>query len=135
MRWREWRAFDISPFGFSSPPPAGAGLGALVSYSHNTITYTLGVGHKFNDTWSGAVQVGYEPSTGGFAGNLGPTDGFTSIGAGVTYTHDKLKVTAGVSYVMIGDAKTQNPLAPGTTLANFANNHATAVGLKVGYTF
>ncbi|MFC2967380.1 hypothetical protein [Acidimangrovimonas pyrenivorans] len=130
VRWREWKAFDITPVGYNM-----ATGGSLVSYDNNTITYTLGIGRKFNEHWSGAVQLGYEKSNGGFAGNLGPTDGYTSVGAGVTYTQDKVKVTMGVSYVMIGDAQTENPSLPGTALSNFTNNHATAFGIKVGYNF
>ncbi len=130
VEWREWKAFDISPVYYT----AAAG-GALVSYNDNTITYTLGVGHKFTDTLSGAVSIGYEKSNGGFSGNLGPTNGYTSLTLAMIYTKDHMKITTGVSYYDIGNAKTENPYAPGTTLSNFNNNHQVAVGVKVGYSF
>lgn len=135
IRWREWSAFDITPVGFA----AATGGSSLVSYEDNTVTYNIGVGRKFTDNWSAAVTIGHEKSNGGFAGNLGPTDGYTSVGLGATYTQGNMKLTGGVSYIWIGDAKTEAPGAPGvpagTTLANFENNNAVGVGFKVGFSF
>ena len=39
----------------------------------------------------------------------------------------KAKITAGVKYVKVGDAQ--------TSFADFKDNHAVGVGVKVGYTF
>ena len=93
IRWREWSKFDITPVGFK----AASGGGSLVDYDNNVITYSLGLGRRFNETWSGAVTLGHEKSSGGFAGNLGPTDGYTSIGLSGTYSRDNMKITGGVS--------------------------------------
>lgn len=128
IRWVNWQQFDITPIVYKT-----ATGGSLVSYAHNTITYSIGVGHKFTDQWSGALVFGYEPKVGGYASNLGPTDGRTSIGVGVTYTQGNMKITTGVSYIRIGSAQTQLPgLAPAS---NFTGNHAIAAGVKVGWTF
>jgi long-subunit fatty acid transport protein len=125
IRWVEWSAFVINPprYDIFLPDP-------LVAYASDRITYNLGIGRRFNENWSGAVTLGYEPSDGERTGNLGPTDGFRSIGLAATYTMDNLKVTAGVRYVDIGDA-TAN-LGPG---ASFTGNHGIGVGIRVGYTF
>ena len=129
VRWVNWKQFDITPVQYKSATNGGS----LVSYAHNTVTFSVGLGHKFNDTWSGAVVLGFEPKTGGFASNLGPTDGRASIGLGVTYTHDNMKVTGGISYIHIGSTTTT---LNGTNAAsNFTGNHAIAVGVKVGYSF
>ncbi|MGB8622071.1 MAG: outer membrane protein transport protein, partial [Paracoccaceae bacterium] len=134
VRWVDWTAFDISPVNY-----VGLYTDPLVSYHDDTITYNVGVGRRFNDTWSAAITLGYEPSVGGFAGNLGPTDGFTSIGLAGTYTRGRMKITGGVRYAMIGDAKTKTPAVlpypPGTTFGKFKDNHALGFGLKVGYSF
>lgn len=131
IRWREWSAFDITPFGYF----LGTG-DSLVSYEDDTITYSLGVGRKFNDNWAGAVQIGHEKSNGGFAGNLGPTDGYTSIGLGVTYTRDAMKITGGVSYAKLGDAQTESPAPfPGTAIGDFTDNSLLGFGVKVGFSF
>lgn len=120
VRWVNWDGVSIAP--------PGSPLGPLVEFEDDRITYNIGIGRRFSDQWSAAVQVGYEPSNGETAPNLGPTDGFWSIGAGATYTMDNVEITGGVRYVDIGDAET-------SVLAEFEDNHAIAAGLKVGFTF
>lgn len=126
IRWVDWSAFSIDPTNY---PPATA----LVSYSGDYTTYSLGVGRKFTENWSAAVSLGYEKGLGGFSSNLGPTDGQKSIGIGATYTMDNVKITGAIRYVDIGDA--QPTLGGGVASANFNGNHAVAVGFKVGYSF
>ena len=121
IRWQEWSAFRIDPPGYLPPTP-------LVSYASDRVTYNLGVGRRFNETWSGAVTLGYEKADGEITGNLGPTDGFASIGLAATYTMDNMKITGGVRYVDIGDATT-------SIGANFEDNSGVGIGLRVGYTF
>ncbi|WP_108482015.1 OmpP1/FadL family transporter [Oceaniglobus ichthyenteri] len=128
IRWVDWSDFDISPtvYRLITGEP-------LVSYRKDTVSYTLGIGRKLNDTWSIAGTIGYEEPMYGFSSNLGPTDGYISYGLGATYTKDQMKVTAGVRYVDIGD--TQTTLGGGVAAADFKDNHAIAFGLKIGYTF
>jgi long-chain fatty acid transport protein len=125
VRWQEWSAFVINPplFDVVSGPP-------LVAYASDRVTYNLGVGRRFNDNWSGAITLGYEPSDGERTGNLGPTDGFKSIGLAATYTMDNVKITGGVRYVDIGDAVAT--LGPGVP---FTDNSGVGVGIRVGYSF
>ncbi|WP_413870412.1 hypothetical protein [Albidovulum sp.] len=148
IRWVDWSAFEIAP-----PAYMGAAGNVfkdpLVSYQDDTFTYTLGVGRKFNDTWSGAAFVTHETGKGGYSGNLGPTDGSTALGLAATYTMDRIKITGGIRYVMIGDAETETPAAIGIptgscnlvgdsdcgTFGKFDNNHAVALGLRVAYSF
>jgi long-chain fatty acid transport protein len=118
IRWADWTETALN-----FPVPG------LVSYDNDTYTLNLGVGRKFNDQWSGAVSVGYERTEGGLSPNLGPTDGYYSIGLGATYTVDNVKITGGIRYVDIGNATTS------TIGAAFRDNDAVAVGLKVAYTF
>ncbi len=124
IRWVEWSAFDISP------PAYSASFGSLVSYDSDRITYNLGLGRRFNDTWSGAVTVGYEDSNGDLTGNLGPTDGFTSVGLAATYTQGPMKVTGGIRYVDIGGATTNPPVG-----GVFEDNSGFGFGFRVGYSF
>lgn len=120
IRYVEWTAFDITP------PALDA---ALVSYADDRTTYTLGVGRRFNETWSGAVSISHEETTSNPVGNLGPTNGFTSVSVGATYTKDNMKITGGVRYVELGDATT-------TSIgSDFSDNSAIAAGLRVGWSF
>ncbi len=124
VRWVDWTAFQIAPPVYNTifgPRP-------LVNYQHDRVTYTLGLGRKFNDSWSGAVTVAYEPSNDDVTGNLGPTDGYTSIGLGATYTHGNMKISGGVRYIDIGGADT-------TITARFRDNSGIAAGVKVAFSF
>jgi long-chain fatty acid transport protein len=123
IRWVEWSAFEIAPSFYTTA--AGS---PLVSYASDRITYNLGIGRRFNENWSGAVTLGYEKPDGEPTGNLGPTDGFRSIGLAGTYTMDNMKITAGIRYVEIGDATT-------SIGANFTDNSGVGVGIRIGYTF
>jgi len=128
IRWVDWTSTRLNSIGYPAQP--------LVGHDHDTITYTLGVGRKFNDTWSGAVSIGYEDAKGGIASNLAPTDGLLSLGVGGTYTRGNMKISGGVRYVKIGDADAlESPANSGIANAAFRDNSAVGVGLKVGWTF
>ncbi len=133
IRYAKWTQFDFKPSGYATITSGGS----LQKYDEDTMSYNVGVGRKFSDTWSGALSFGYEAAQGGFAGNLAPTDGNKSVGLGATYTGDGFKVTGGVRYVMLGDADTEHPVAAlaGTTAAEFRDNSALAFGLKVSTSF
>ena len=133
IRWVEWSVFDITPPGFEM----ASGGSSLVDYENDVVTYNLGLGRRFSEEWSGAVTVGYEAAQGGFSGNLGPTDGNTSIGVAGTRTMDDVRITAGLRYVFIGDAETEAPapVPAGTTLGDFSDNSALAAGIRVQYNF
>lgn len=133
IRWVEWSEFDISPTNYGIATQGDS----LVSYDDDVVTYNLGVGRRFSDEWSGAITTGYEASQGGFSGNLGPTDGSTSLGLAATYTMGDIRITGGARYIWIGDADTEAPVpAPaGTTLGEFQDNSAIALGLRVAYNF
>lgn len=125
IRWVEWSAFDIDP------PAYHAVVGApLVGYEDDTTTLLLGVGHRFNESWSGSVIFGYETAMDGYSSNLGPPNGRRSIGIAGTYTRGPMKLTAGVSYLDMRDSETQI----GAYTATFHNKGLLAA-MKVGYSF
>jgi len=121
IRWVNWGGFALAPtlLGINTGEP-------LVSYDDDVITYSLGVGRKLTDTLSGAVTVGYEEALGGSPSVLAPTDGYISVGAGLTYTYDNIEITGGVKYLWLGDAA--DP-----TVGAFTDNNAMAFGLKVAF--
>lgn len=124
IRWRDWSAFDISPVEY-----ARLGFGPLASYDHDSITWTLGLGHRFSESWSAALSLAHERHFGTPVGNLGPVDGMTSVTLGASYTRERMRLSAGVTYAWLGHATTQ------VIGARFAGNHALGVGVSVGYGF
>jgi len=123
VRWVDWSEFEIAP------PVFTAGVGApLVDYEEDWITYTLGIGRKFNENWSGAVQASWEPATDTQLTTLGPIDGRWSVGLSASYEFDNTKITGGITYISLGEA---NNFA-GTT---FDDGSALAAGVRVGWYF
>jgi long-subunit fatty acid transport protein len=120
VRWVDWTAFDITPQYLGQ---------AIVSHDDDTFSTNLGIGRRFNERWSGAVILGYEKGHGTPVGNLGPTDGYKSIGIAATYTVDNIKITGGVRYVDIGDATTKG------VGSNFSGNDGIGIGFRVAYSF
>lgn len=124
VRWVEWTAFDITP-----PVYLGATSDSLISYSNNVTTYSIGVGRKFSEEFSGSVVVGYEAAQGALATNLAPTDGLYSVQVGGKYSIGMANISGGIRYVMLGDATTE------TILGDFTGNSAIGVGMQIGFGF
>lgn len=121
VRWSDWTATELNGPMYPANP--------LIGYQDDVVSYSLGVGRRFNDTWSGAITLGYEDAKGGIASNFSPTDGSKSIGIGATYTSGKMKITTGIRYVDLGDATALSGAAA------FAENHAIGLGVKIGFSF
>ena len=128
VRWVDWSNFLIDPAWLT--PTTGGGLVSL----EDTTTYTLGVGRKFNENWSGSIFASYEPKGDPLVSPLAPTNGYRGIGIGVVYTQDNMKVTLGARYLDLGDAQPETG-TPDTARANMTGNPAVAVGVKVGFNF
>ncbi len=115
IRWVDWSEFDLTPENYAP--------GAIVDLVGDSITYNIGVGRRLSDTLSAAVSLGYEQTRGGAPVALAPTDGFFSVGAGVTYTLGNIEITGGARYVWLGDAT-----GPAGT---FEDNSALGFGIGV----
>lgn len=122
VRWVEWSKLQIVPLVLDSN---------LVDLE-DTVTYTLGVGRKFNDTWSGAASFSYEQATDPAVSPLAPTNGRQGISLAAVYTHDNMKVTTAVNYTKIGDAIAT---IGGSGVAAMSGNSVVGVGVKVGFQF
>lgn len=124
LRYARWTQFEIAPTNYTTI----LGQDPLVEYESNSLTWNLGVGRQFNENWSGAISFGYERKTGDTLANLGPTDGYRSVGLGVTYRDGPIQVATGIQYRDIGGGST----AAG---ARFSGNSALGLGVRVGYSF
>lgn len=120
VRWVNWKDFEISPDGFPD----------LVTYDKNSTTYTLGVGRRFNENWSGSVSLAHDTGNGSTTGNLGPVGTRNSIGLGLSYTKDSVTISGGVQYSRLGNVTTRDPVGN-----RFRNNSAIGAGLRIGYSF
>lgn len=127
IRYVKWTEFALTPALYRAT--VGRGASDLLDYEDDTITYKLGVGRKFSDSFAGSIALGYEKATGTPTGNLGPTDGNKSIQLGLQYTTpDNIKLSGGITYVKVGGATT-------SIGAKFEDNTAIGVGFKIGFNF
>jgi long-chain fatty acid transport protein len=126
VRWVDWSNFKIDTQALVAA--SGSGLVDL----EDTTTYTLGVGRKFNENWSGSVFVTYEPGGDKLKSPLAPTAGYRGIGLAAVYTQDNMKISMGVRYLDLGDADAQTA---GSARVAMRDNHAVAVGVKIGFYF
>ncbi len=136
VRWVNWSDFVIDPVHYrflTSLNPLNPAGRPLVGFNDDTITYNISVIRALNETWALAGSVTYEDQTGGFSSNLSPRDGYTSLGVGAIYRQDGFRLSAGLSYVWVGNAITQGD--PGVTAARFTDNDALAFGMKASFNF
>jgi len=126
IRWADWSNFKLQPAAFSSAVPNG-----LIDLD-DTITYTLGIGRRFNDNWAGSVSVQYEKEDDPLVSPLAPTNGRMGVSLAAIYTMDNMKITGGINYTRVGDAQ---PETAGDARANMTGNSSVGVGIKVAYTF
>lgn len=129
IRWAEHSVTDLVVPGLSGL----AGRSVDLIDLDDSVTYTLGIGRRFNEQWSGSLALIYADVDGDKnVSPLAPTHGYEAVRLGVQYRQDNVTVSAGIRYTMLGDAIA----APsGTPAANFQDNDAVSFGLKVGYHF
>ena len=126
-RWVEWNKTKITPQLFTQFVNQGNNL---VGYRDNSLTYSLGLGQKLTDNFTGLLSIAYEKPSGNLVSNLSPTDGYTSLTAGLKYqATQKTTITTGVSYTWIGEAKAN--LA--SNEVTFENNHSVNFGVKLSH--
>lgn len=128
VRWREWTKFRVQPSDFLTlVPGVGVVNNPIAGGTSDIWTYELGIGHQFNENWSGAATIGYEKDNGDIVGNFSGTDGYVSYGLAVSYETDDWKVTTGVRYFELGSAD--------SSVTAFSGNEAISAGVKVSYKF
>lgn len=132
IRWVDWSDFRIDPASFSAAPPFGSG-GGLIDLEDST-TFSLGVGRRFNENWSGSFSVSYEDRGDPLVSPLSPTNGRFGATVAAVYTRDNMKITTGINYTKLGDARPETG-TPDVARADFRNNDSVGVGVRVAFTF
>jgi long-subunit fatty acid transport protein len=128
VRWVDYSEVTVIPNTFGLVTPAGTSLVTI----EDTTTYTLGVGRKFNEQFSGAISIQYETENSPLVSPLAPTNGKIGLTLGGSYTRDNMKISGGINYTKLGNA---TPRTGGLARANYNGNDAIGIGIKVGYTY
>ena len=128
VRWVHWDQFVVSPTLLGQVANQD-----LISYSKDQWSITSGLGHKFNDKWSGTALVAWDSGAGNPITVLGPTKGYWAVGVGGQYSPAQdYFIQAGMKYFWLGDADGQTG---GNIKGEFKNNHALGYSVKIGYKF
>ncbi|UWQ30685.1 outer membrane protein transport protein [Leisingera sp. M523] len=123
IRWAEHSVTDLVP----------GRLGRDLIDLDDSFTYTLGIGRKFNENWSGSLALIYADVDGDdLVSPLAPTHGYEAIRLGVQYKQDKMTISAGIRYTQLGDSVAS---PGGNPVTNFQDNDAVSFGMKIGYNF
>lgn len=127
LRWVNWKDWSVAPPGFRALTG-----GDLVRFEADALTWRLGVGRQFTDSFAGAVEVSHETPRDADMNPLAPYDGYTAVTVGGTYSLDSgWDLSAGLAYDLLGSADTE---ANGVR-ARFSGSHAVAAALRIGYRF
>ncbi|OTG69341.1 transporter [Acinetobacter sp. ANC 4470] len=134
IRWVHWDQFAVSPQALATASKLAKGKAQnLIDYTDDQWSVNAGIGHKFNNKWSGTAAIGYDSGAGNPVTTLGPTEGYWSIGLGGQYSPaENYFIQAGVKYFWLGDAEAQTG---GTVAGSFEDNTALGYGMKIGYRF
>ena len=128
VRWSDWSSFDLSI------PGLEAFTGPLISGGKDSVSVTLGIGHKFNDTWSGALLLS-KMSDGSTTSFLAPSSGRKSVTLALRHETGKATLGLGVQYSWLSDAQTAVPTPFGPAPASFNGNKALAMVADVKFRF
>lgn len=133
VRWVKWSEFKVDNLLFPIASPAGS---IPLVELEDTTTYTIGVGRKFTENWSGSMSFLYEAKEDGLISPLAPTNGRKAVTLAAIYTQDKFKITTGINYTKLGDAELGvGPSAAKRKVADTDDGDAWGIGVRVGYSF
>lgn len=128
FRWVDGSAFDVS-----SPFFIGVTGGARIIDPDDTTAFNLGVGHAFDEAWSGAFSLQYTPGGDPLVSAFLPVNGSLGATASITYAQDQFKITGSAGYTRFGDASAETG-TPDAARADFTGGGAFRAGIKLGFT-
>ena len=143
-RRANWSKAQITSNVFSAAqlaqlPAAAAGANIQTKFEDSQ-AFSVGIGRKFSDSFSGSITYSKEEGSSTPATSLFTvSNGSDAISIGLQYKRDNMTISGGVSQRNVGDVTVDpgfvapSPLA-GQTMV-YSGNSVTAVGLKIAFAF
>lgn len=128
LRWVKWSEFKVDPVLFEAVTGEG-----LVDQK-NTRIWTLGLARQFTPQWAGAISLDYEGRGKPMNSPLSPVNGRKGLTLAAIYSRDNYRITTGISYLKLGDAKLETG-TPDTQRATMSGNSTLGIGAKIGWKF
>lgn len=115
----------------------GSAASRITTSFADTTSYTVGVGRKVNDNWSLSLSYSQEDGAGAYGSSLFTvSNGSKSVSLGARYMKENMILSAGISMVEVGGVTiTSDGTSAGTQYAKYGKNSATAMGVKIGFSF
>ncbi|MEL7212057.1 MAG: hypothetical protein AAGK92_05305 [Pseudomonadota bacterium] len=121
-RWTEFSAVDVVP----------DFLGSDLVNLEDGERYTIGIARRFNDNFAASATFLYEPEGDDLVSPLGPTNGLRGLTLGAQYNKDNVKLSAGINYSELGDARAN---VGGEGVADFEGSSSLGFGFNASFTF
>jgi len=94
--------------------------------------YSVGLGRKFTDNFSGSITYSKEEGTSSTSTSLFTvSNGSDAVSVGVRYTKDNMNISAGISQRNVGDVTVNSSV--GTM--QYTGNTVTSMGVKIAFAF
>ncbi len=118
--------------------PLGGGVSGVSSDFADKTTFSIGIGRKISDQFSGVLS--YTSESGGGKTTTDPftlRNGYQSVSIGGRYTVDNMTISGGYNYTMPGNVDLAHELGgtPTGLTASYKNNNVSAIGFKIGFSF
>ncbi len=121
-RWTEFSAVDVVP----------DFLGSDLVNLEDGERYTIGIARRFNENFAASATFLYEPEGDDLVSPLGPTNGLRGLTLGAQYNKDNVKLSAGINYSELGDARAN---VGGEGVADFEGSSSLGFGFNASFTF
>jgi len=128
VKWTDWSQLQVIQVNANEPSPTRPATSLVLLYRDGW-TVTGGVGHKFNDQWSGAASLTWDRGTSHGYGNQ--TDTWT-LGTGVSYSpteNVELKLAGAVGLLTSGSSVGED------VKYDFGNDIVTAISTSLKVKF
>lgn len=135
VRYAKYSDTIISPVGFDTVVGPGSDNDSLTDID-NLTDIRIGIGRRFNEQWSGSIALGHQSKgEDKLVSPLAPVNGAKYVVLGAKYdVNERFAISGGVRYTRFGEAFPETG-TPDTARAEFKDNSALSLGVKLTYRF